>query len=31
VRVFNEMMRAGASKSEALAYLDLIYPFEESA
>jgi hypothetical protein len=29
VKVFVEMIRAGATKSEAFAYIDLIYPFEK--
>jgi hypothetical protein len=31
VRVFTEMIRSGATKEEAFAYLDLIYPFDERA
>ena len=31
VRIFSEMIRAGATKAEAFAYIDLIHPFEESA
>jgi hypothetical protein len=30
VRVFLEMIRSGATKQEAFAYIDLIYPFEEA-
>jgi hypothetical protein len=29
VRVFLEMLRNGATKEEAFAYIELIYPFEE--
>jgi hypothetical protein len=31
VRVFIQMLRAGASKAEAFAYIELMYPFEELA
>jgi hypothetical protein len=31
VRVFTQMVRNGATTVEALTYIDLIYPFEESA
>jgi hypothetical protein len=30
VRIFIEMIRAGATKDEAFAYIDLIYPLEET-
>jgi hypothetical protein len=29
VRIFLEMIRSGATKQEAFAYIDLIHPFEE--
>jgi hypothetical protein len=29
VRVFSEMLRAGATKDEAFAYIELIHPLEE--
>ena len=31
VRVFTEMVRSGASKEEAFAYIDLIYPLDDEA
>jgi len=30
VRVFTEMVRNGATKAEAFAYIDLIHPLEEA-
>jgi hypothetical protein len=29
VRVFMQMLRSGATKDQAFAYIDLIYPLEE--